>query len=177
MLIWCPTPLPEDSATALLTRMLIPTPYQVSAEGRESREPRGDTRPEDELDAVFGETETLLPRGKGVEEALHGKKRAASEDQEGKPPKNGKTPSSGGLGRANDVVVELDDEDSELDELDAAELDDEDSELDELDAAELDDEDSELDELDAAELDDEDSELDELDASSLVPTKITSSTG
>ena len=54
--------------------MLIPTPYQVSAEGGESGEPRGDTRPEDELDAVFGETETLLPKGKGTGEALHGKK-------------------------------------------------------------------------------------------------------
>ena len=111
MLIWCPAPLPEDSATALLTRMLIPTPYQVSAEGGKSGEPRDDARPEDELDTVFGETETLLPEGKGAKEALHGKKRAAFEDQEGKPPKKGKTPSSGGLSRASDVVVELDDED------------------------------------------------------------------
>ena len=69
------------------------------------------------------------------------------------------------------------DEDSELDSLDAAELDDEDSELDSLEAAELDDEDSELDWLEDSELDDEDSELDSLDASSLVPTKMTSSTG
>ena len=114
MLIWCPAPLPEDSATALLTRMLTPTPYQVSAEGGESGEPRGDTRPEDELDAVFGETETLLPEGKGAEEALHGKKRAASEDEEGKLSKKGKTPSSGGLGRASNVDVELYDEDKPL---------------------------------------------------------------
>ena len=114
MLIWCPAPLPEDSATALLTRMLIPTPYQVSAEEGESGEPEGDTRPEDELDTVFGETETLLPKVKGAEEALHGKKRAASEDQEGKPPKRGKTPSSGGLGQASDVAAELHDEDKPL---------------------------------------------------------------
>ena len=60
---------------------------------------------------MFGETETLLPEGKGAEEALHGKKRAASEDQEGKPSKKGKMPSSGGLGRASDVIIELDDED------------------------------------------------------------------
>ena len=111
MLIWCPAPLPEDSATTLLTRMLTPTPYQVSAEGGESGEPEGDTRPEGELDTVFGETETLLPRGKGVEGARYGKKRAASGGQEGKPSKKGKMPSSGGLGRASDVVVELDDED------------------------------------------------------------------
>ena len=82
--------------------------------GGESGEPEGDTRPEDELDAVFGETETLLPKGKGAEEALHGKKRAASEDQEGKPPKRGKMPSSGGLGRASDVAAELYDEDKPL---------------------------------------------------------------
>ena len=114
MLIWCPAPLPEDSATALLTRMLIPTPYQVSAEGGESGEPRGDTRPEDELDAVFGKTETLLPKGKGAEEALHGKKRAASEDQEGKPSKRGKMPSSGSLDRASDAAVRPSGEDEPL---------------------------------------------------------------
>ena len=82
--------------------------------GGESGELDGDTRPEDELDAEFGETETLLPKGKGAEEALHGKKRAASEDQEGKPPKRGKTPSSGGLGQASDVAAELHDEDKPL---------------------------------------------------------------
>ena len=114
MLIWCPAPLPKDSATALLTRMLTPTPYEVSAEGGESGEPRGDARPEDELDAVFGETEILLPRGKGAEGPPHGKKRASSRGQEGKPSKKWKTPSSGGLGRSSDVVVELDDEDEPL---------------------------------------------------------------
>ena len=35
--------------------------------GGESGEPKGDARPEDDSDAVFGETETLLPWGKGVE--------------------------------------------------------------------------------------------------------------
>ena len=78
MLIWCPAPLPEDPASALLTRMLIPTPYLVSIEGGESGEPKGDAHPTGDLGAVFRETETLLPRGKGVEGALHGKKRAAS---------------------------------------------------------------------------------------------------
>ena len=70
--------------------MLIPTPYQVAA---------------------FGETEILLPKGKSAEGGLQGKKRAASEDQEGKPSKRGKMPSSGGLGRASDVAVEFYDED------------------------------------------------------------------
>ena len=65
--------------------MLIPTPYRVSAEGGESGEPKGD--------------------------ACHGKKRAASGGQEGKPSKKGKMPSSDGLSRASDVDVELDDED------------------------------------------------------------------
>ena len=60
---------------------------------------------------MFRETETLLPRGKGVEGAPHGKKRAASGGQEGKPSKKGKMPSSGGLSRASHVIVELDDED------------------------------------------------------------------
>ena len=114
MLIWCPAPLPEDSATAPLTRMLIPTPYQVSAEGGESGEPRGDAHPTSDLSAVFGETKTLLPRGKGVEGALHGKKRVASEDQEGKPSKRGKMPSSGSLGRASDAAVRLSGEDEPL---------------------------------------------------------------
>ena len=46
-----------------------------------------------------------------MEGALYDKKRAASGGQEGKPSKKGKMPSSGGLGRSSDVVVELDDED------------------------------------------------------------------
>ena len=58
-----------------------------------------------------GKPKTLLLEGKGAEEALHGKKRAASEDQEGKPSKIGKMPSSSGLGRASEAAVELDDED------------------------------------------------------------------
>ena len=82
--------------------------------GGESGEPRGDAHPEGDLGAVFGETETLLPRGKGVEGALHGKKRAASGGKKGKPSKKGKKPSSRGLGRPSDVVVELDDEDEPL---------------------------------------------------------------
>ena len=114
MLFWCPAPLPEDSTNALLTRMLTLTPYQVSAEEDENREAGGGLCPKDKSDIVFGETETLLPKGKGAEEAFHGKKRAASEGQEGKPSKKGKTPSTGGLGRASDVDVELCDEDKPL---------------------------------------------------------------
>ena len=70
--------------------MLIPAPYQV---------------------AGLRETEILLPKGKGVEGVLHGKKRAASEDQEGKPSKRGKKPSSSGLGQASEAAVEFADED------------------------------------------------------------------
>ena len=94
--------------------MLTPTPYQVSVEEGENKETRGDLSPEDKLDAVFGKTETLLLEGEGAEEALHGKKRAAFEDQEGKPSKRGKTPPSGGSGRASDAAVELYDEDKPL---------------------------------------------------------------
>ena len=90
MLIWCPAPLPEGPATDLLTRMLIPAPYQVAA---------------------FGETEILLPKGKSAEGALQGKKRVASEDQEGKPSKRGKTLSLSGLGQASEAAVEFADED------------------------------------------------------------------
>ena len=69
MLIWCPAPLPEGPATDLLTRMLVSTPFQVAA---------------------FGEIETLLPKGKSAEGAFQGKKRAASEGQEGEPSRKGK---------------------------------------------------------------------------------------
>ena len=65
--------------------MVTPTPYQVSAE-----------------------------EDKGAEEARRGRKRVAFEGQEGKPSKKGKTPSTGGLGRASDVDVELCDEDKPL---------------------------------------------------------------
>ena len=88
VLIRCPAPLPEDPASALLTRMLTPTPYRVSAEGGESGEPKGDAR--------------------------HGKKRAASGGQEGKPSKRGKMPLSGGLGRASEAAVGLYDKDEPL---------------------------------------------------------------
>ena len=54
--------------------MLAPAPYQVSAEEGENSETRGDRGPEDKLDVVFGEIGTLLPEGKGAEEALHGKR-------------------------------------------------------------------------------------------------------
>ena len=82
--------------------------------GGESGEPKGDAHPEDDSYSVFGETKTLLPRGKGVEGAFHSKKRAASRGQEGKPSKKGKIPSTAGLDRASDVGVELDDEDEPL---------------------------------------------------------------
>jgi hypothetical protein len=108
VLIRCPAPLPEGPATALLTRML--TPHRASAEGGENRGTSGDPRPEDKADAVFGETEALLLKGRGTEEVLHGKKRAAPEDQEGKPSKRGTMPSSGNLGRASNVAAETHDE-------------------------------------------------------------------
>ena len=70
--------------------MLMPTPYQV---------------------ATFGETKILFPKGKSAEGSLQGKKRAASEDQEGNPSKRGKTSLSSGLGRTSEAVIEVDDKD------------------------------------------------------------------
>jgi hypothetical protein len=86
------------------------TPHQASAEGGENRGTGGDPRLEDIADAVFGETEALLHKGKGTEEVLHGKKRAAPEDQEGKPSKRGTMPSSGNLSRASNIAAETPDE-------------------------------------------------------------------
>ena len=90
MLIRCPAPLPEDSTNALLTRMLTPTPYQVSAEEGENREAGGGLCPKDKSDVVFGETETLLPEGKGAEEAFHGKKGPLLKVRRGNLPRKGK---------------------------------------------------------------------------------------
>ena len=64
----------------------------------------------DTIPGVYRGGESGEPKG----DACHGKKRAASGGQEGKPSKKGKMPSSVGLNRASDVDVELDDEDKPL---------------------------------------------------------------
>jgi hypothetical protein len=113
--IRCPAPLPEDSADAVLTRMLAPTPYQVPMKEGENRETRDDPCSEDNLDTASGETKVSSPKDKGAGEvnipSPHGKKRAASEDWEEKSPKRGKMPSSGGSGLASDVVAQCHHED------------------------------------------------------------------
>ena len=77
----------------------------------ENRETRGNPCSGGGLDTVPGETETPSPEGKGAGEAnipsSHGKKRAASKNREGKSPKRGRMPSSGGSGLASDVAVQL----------------------------------------------------------------------
>ena len=70
--------------------MLIPTPYLVSIEGGESGEPKGDARPEDDSDAVFGETETLLPRGKALGEHFMARRGLLLEVKRGNLPRKGK---------------------------------------------------------------------------------------
>ena len=99
----CPTDADVDPDT-------VPGVYR----GGQEREPRGDAHPKADLGAVFGETETLLPRGKGVEGHFMARRGPLLKIRMGNLPKRGKIPSSGGLGRASDVSVELYDEDKPL---------------------------------------------------------------
>ena len=113
--IRCLTPLPEDSADAVLMRMLAPTPYQVPMKEGKNKETRCDPCSRDELNIVSGQIKVSLPEDKGAGGANvpspHGKKRAASKDREGRSPKRGKMPSSGGSGLASDNVAQFHHED------------------------------------------------------------------
>nr|XP_040246122.1 uncharacterized protein LOC120965041 [Aegilops tauschii subsp. strangulata] len=57
--IKCPAPLSEDPADPLLTRMLVPVPYQASEKKakKKGKEAKGGLRRKDTSDAVSGETE------------------------------------------------------------------------------------------------------------------------
>ena len=116
--IRCPAPLPEDSVDAVLTRMLAPTPYQVSMKEGKNRETRGDPCSGDGLDIVSEEIKVSSPKDKGEGEASipspYRKKRAASEGWEELTPKRGKMPSSGGSGLEGDAVEQLRSEDRPL---------------------------------------------------------------
>ena len=87
----CPAPLPEDSVDAVLTRMLAPTPYQVSMKEGKNNKTGGDPFPRDKSDTMSGEIKVSSPKDKGAREANipspHGKKRAISEAWEEKSPK------------------------------------------------------------------------------------------
>ena len=102
-------PLPEDSSTLVLTRMLASVPYQAPAgEGEKTQDDLGsggksDTEP--------GEIDLSSPEGGGEKgpsiPSPNRRKRAASEDWEGRSPKKGKMPPSTSLGLEDDAVEQL----------------------------------------------------------------------
>ena len=108
--IRCPAPLPEDSATPVLTRMLASAPYQVLLrEGKEeSEKTRDDFCSGGKSDTESGEIYLSSPedrdeRGASIPSPSR-RKRAASEGWEGRSPKKGKMPPSSGLGLESDAV-------------------------------------------------------------------------
>ena len=98
--IRCAAPLPEDSATPVLTRMLASVPYQVSV--GEAEKTQDDIGFGGKSDTESGEIDLSLPEyvgGKGPSiPSPNRRKRAASEDWEGRSFKKGKMPPSTGLG-------------------------------------------------------------------------------
>ena len=107
--IRCLTPLPEDSADLLLTRMLVPAPYQVPTkeDKEESKKAQGGPRSRGMPRTSSGEIGT--PSSKDEREgetdipSPHGKKRTASEDLKIKASKRGKISLSGGSGSGGDI--------------------------------------------------------------------------
>ena len=113
-------PLPEDSADPILTRMLAPTPYQmtVKEDKAESGRTKGGLHPEGISDTMSGEIKIPSSEDKSEGEvdvaSPHGKKRAASKDWEERAPKRGKVPQSGGSGLEDGVFAQSHDEDKPL---------------------------------------------------------------
>mgnify|MGYP007126473882 FL=1 len=111
--IRCPAPLPEDSATPVLTRMLASAPYQAPVrEGKEeSEKTQDDLGSGGKSDTESGEIDLSSPEdggGKGPSiPSPSRRKRAASEDWEGRSSKKGKMPPSSGLGLESDAVEQL----------------------------------------------------------------------
>ena len=111
--IRCPAPLPEDSATPVLTRMLASAPYQAPVrEGKEeSEKTQDDLGSGGKSDTESGEIDLSSPEDRGgkgpsIPSPSRGK-RAASEDWEGRSSKRGKMPPSSGLGLESDAVEQL----------------------------------------------------------------------
>ena len=111
--IRCPAPLPEDSATPVLTRMLALAPYQAPVrEGKEESE-----KTQDDLGSggksytESGEIDLSSPEDRGGKgpsiPSPSRRKRAASKDWEGQSSKKGKMPPSIGLGLESDAVEQL----------------------------------------------------------------------
>ena len=111
--IRCPAPLPEDSATPVLTRMLASAPCRALVrEGKEeSEKAQEDLGPGGESDAESGEIDLSLPKDRGGKRSNipspNRRKRATSEDWEGRSSKRGKMPPSSGLVLESDAVEQL----------------------------------------------------------------------
>ena len=111
--IRCPAPLPEDSASPMLSRMLASTPYQAPArEGKEeSEKTRDDLCSGGRSDTESGEIDLSSPEDRGERgpsiPSPSRRKRAASEGWEGRSPKRGKMPPSSGFGLESDAVEQL----------------------------------------------------------------------
>ena len=107
--IRCPAPLPEDSATPVLTRMLASAPYQASAgEGEKTQDDLGSGG---KSDTESGEIDLSSPEDRGGKgpsiPSPNRRKRAASEDWEGRSSKRGKMPPASGLGLGSDAAEQL----------------------------------------------------------------------
>ena len=93
--------------------MLAPAPYQAPGEEVkvESGKTQDDLHSEGKLDTASGEIDISSPEDKGEGETSipspFRKKRATSEGWEGRPPKRGKMPPSGGSGLEGDAVEQL----------------------------------------------------------------------
>ena len=108
-LIRYPAPLPEDSATHVLTRMLASAPYQAPAgEGEKTQDDLGSGGKSDTESGEIDLSSPVHGGGKGPSiPSPNRRKRAASEDGEGRSPKRGKMPPSRGLGLESDAVEQL----------------------------------------------------------------------
>ena len=107
--IRCPAPLPENSATPVLTRMLASAPYQAPA--REGEKAQDDLGSRGKSDTESGEIDLSSPEDGGKKgpsiPSPSRRKGAASEDWEGRSSKKGKMPPSSGLGLESDAVEQL----------------------------------------------------------------------
>ena len=118
-LIRCPAPLPEDSPTPLLTRMLASVPYQAPVgEGEKIQDDLGSGGTSD---TESGEFDLSSPEDGGRKgpsvPSPNRRKRAASEDVEGRSSMKGKMPPSTSLGLEDDAVEWLQQGDKPLAEL------------------------------------------------------------
>ena len=77
----CPAPLPEDQATPLLTKMLVPTLYQAPAKKakKKGKETRGGLRHKGTSDAASEDYDTSSSHDKDLEE-----------EERNSPPKGGR---------------------------------------------------------------------------------------